>query len=175
MRSAYHGMARLESGVIRSVRSPPSGFVKIQPRLGDAYASIGYEMKIRLPFLGAALAVMMLGLASRRFRPELPAFLAEFSGDTLWALMVYLLVSCCVIRGSAFQRVLISAGIALTIELSQLYHAPWIDAIRQTTLGGLVLGFGFLWTDLICYAVGILIGACFDVWVLAPKRLTQSV
>ena len=39
-----------------------------------------------------------------------------------------------------------------------LYHAPWIDNLRQTTLGGLVLGFGFLWSDIFCYTIGIIIG-----------------
>ncbi len=29
------------------------------------------------------------------------------------------------------------------IEASQLYHAEWIDSMRATTLGGLVLGYGF--------------------------------
>lgn len=29
------------------------------------------------------------------------------------------------------------------IEFSQLYHAEWIDQIRDTSLGGLVLGYGF--------------------------------
>ncbi len=46
--------------------------------------------------------------------------------------------------------------LTVTVELSQLYHAPWIDSIRQTTLGGLILGFGFLWSDLACYALGVL-------------------
>jgi hypothetical protein len=45
------------------------------------------------------------------------------------------------------------------IELSQLYHRPWIDAIRHTRLGGLILGFGFLWTDLIAYSIGVAL--CF--------------
>lgn len=44
------------------------------------------------------------------------------------------------------------------IEMSQLYHAPWIDSIRATTLGGLVLGYGFLWSDLIAYTIGVGIG-----------------
>jgi hypothetical protein len=33
---------------------------------------------------------------------------------------------------------------SVAIDLIQLYHAPWIDSIRQTTLGGLILGFGFI-------------------------------
>ena len=48
------------------------------------------------------------------------------------------------------------------IEISQLYHAPWIDAIRATALGGLVLGFGFLWSDILCYTVGVLLGIIVD-------------
>jgi hypothetical protein len=45
------------------------------------------------------------------------------------------------------------------IEMSQPYHAPWIDSIRRTTLGGLALGYGLVWGDLACYAVGIGFGA----------------
>ena len=55
-------------------------------------------------------------------------------------------------------------ALAILVETSQLYHATWIDSIRQTTLGGLVLGFGFLWTDLACYAVGIAIAAVIEWW-----------
>ncbi len=35
--------------------------------------------------------------------------------------------------------------------------------IRQTTLGGLILGFGFLWSDLVCYALGVELGVLVDV------------
>ena len=39
---------------------------------------------------------------------------------------------------------------------------PWIDSIRHTTLGGLVLGFGFLWSDLACYAAGVGLGVTIE-------------
>ena len=52
-----------------------------------------------------------------------------------------------------------------SIEISQLYHAPWIDAIRNTILGGLILGFGFLWSDLVCYTIGIIIGIIIDIMI----------
>jgi hypothetical protein len=45
------------------------------------------------------------------------------------------------------------------VELSQLYHAPWIDGLRQIRLAALLLGHGFLWSDLVCYAVGVGVGA----------------
>jgi Protein of unknown function (DUF2809) len=85
--------------------------------------------------------------------------LAEYAGDTLWALMLFLLVSTLLADQLILTRAAISLALAFLVEISQLYHAPWIDLIRQTTLGGLVLGFGFLWTDLVCYSVGIAIGA----------------
>ena len=47
---------------------------------------------------------------------------------------------------------------AVSVELSQLYHSPWIDQIRDTTVGGLILGYGFLWSDIVCYGVGIVVG-----------------
>ena len=37
----------------------------------------------------------------------------------------------------------LAMAFSIAIELSQLYHAPWIDSIRQTTLGGLILGLAF--------------------------------
>ena len=89
----------------------------------------------------------------------MPAFLAEYAGDTLWALMLFLFVSTLLAGRPIRIRVAISLALAFLVEMSQLYHAPWIDSIRQTTLGGLVLGFGFLWTDLVCYSVGIATGS----------------
>ena len=44
------------------------------------------------------------------------------------------------------------------IEVSQLYQGEWLNQIRRTTLGGLILGYGFLWRDLLSYTVGVLLG-----------------
>ena len=52
--------------------------------------------------------------------------------------------------------------LSVGVELSQLYHAPWIDSIRETTLGGLILGFGFLWSDTACYTVGVGLGVLLE-------------
>lgn len=109
-----------------------------------------------------AIAVLTTGLASRRFRSHLPQFVADYAGDTLWALMLFLLVSTLLANRPILIRAALSLALAFLVEISQLYHAPWIDSIRQSTLGGLVLGFGFLWTDLLCYAGGIAIGAVIE-------------
>ena len=57
---------------------------------------------------------------------------------------------------------LIALAFCFVIELSQLYQAPWLNAIRQTTLGGLILGFGFLWSDLLGYCVGVFVAYLLD-------------
>ena len=113
----------------------------------------------RIIFFLSAVAVVFVGLASRRYQAVLPKFVGEYAGDTLWALMLSLLVSALLAGRTVTYRATISLVLAFLVEISQLYHAPWIESIRNTTLGGLVLGFGFLWTDLVCYTVGIIIGA----------------
>lgn len=54
--------------------------------------------------------------------------------------------------------------IALTfaIEFSQLFHPPWLNAIRDSTLGRLTLGYGFLWSDLVAYTLGISLAVYLD-------------
>jgi hypothetical protein len=51
---------------------------------------------------------------------------------------------------------------ALGVEFSQLYHAPWIDAVRATLPWRPLLGSSFNWPDLPAYAVGVALGAWTD-------------
>lgn len=126
----------------------------------------GRSPRASLTYLTCAMVVVALGLASRRYGSHLPPFLAEYAGDTLWALLVFLGVSALRPRAPLLHRGATALGFAVVVEVSQLYHAPWIDAIRATRIGGLVLGFGFLWTDLVCYGAGVLLGVCLD-WTVS--------
>lgn len=119
--------------------------------------------RIRLSYAIAAAVVVLAGLASRRYRPDLPQFLGDYSGDTLWALMVFLLISVVLPVSPLKMRATAALCISFLVEISQLYQASWIVSIRQTTLGGLVLGHGFLWTDFACYTVGIVTGAASEI------------
>ena len=49
------------------------------------------------------------------------------------------------------------------IEFLQIYHASWIDSIRGTTIGHLVLGSGFSWADIAAYSVGILLVCLIEI------------
>lgn len=127
-------------------------------------------LKTRIVWVIAAAVAIIAGLASRRYREYLPSLLADYAGDTLWSLVLFLSISTLMTRWPVLVRATIGLALAFLVEISQLYHAPWIDSIRRTTLGGLVLGFGFLWTDLVCYSLGISIGALAE---LGIRRLVR--
>ena len=105
----------------------------------------------RLQSLTIALILIPIGLATREYGNE---WMKLYAGDVLWAAMIYWgfkFLFAQEPKRTAFYALIF----CFLIELSQLYHAPWIDQIRNNRLGGLVLGFGFLWSDLVCYLVGV--------------------
>ena len=118
----------------------------------------------RLLYLILTIIVMILGLLSRKIE-NLPEIISSYSGDILWALMVFLIIAFIFNKKSTIFTISWAIIFSYSIEISQLYHAPWIDAIRNTTLGGLILGFGFLWSDLVCYTIGIIIGIIIDIMI----------
>lgn len=123
-------------------------------------------MKNRLKFLLMALLIIPIGLATRVYGNE---FLKLYAGDALWAMMIYFGFKFFFPNQSS-KAFLYALSFCYLIEFSQLYHATWIDTIRQNRLGGLILGFGFLWTDLVAYLVGILGGFLVDKKCLMYNR-----
>jgi uncharacterized membrane protein YccC len=109
------------------------------------------------------IVVIVLGLASRHWRHLLPAILQKNAGDGLWALMVFVLLGFLFPTRSTAWTASIAAIISACDEFSQAYHTPSLDAIRATTLGHLILGSDFAWTDMLDYAIGILIGAALEI------------
>ncbi len=107
----------------------------------------------------AAALVIGAGLLWRSGRFPLPGFVAKYGGDALWALVVFLCLGIALPRRSTVGTALVAVGFAWSVEFLQLYHAPWIDGIRSTRLGRLVLGSTFNVPDLLAYAGGIALGA----------------
>lgn len=101
---------------------------------------------------------VLIGIGSRKFGTYLPEFISAYAGDTMWALAFFALFHLLFPDLRLTKILLLNLAFAFLIEISQLWHPVWLDAIRHTLPGGLLLGFGFLWTDLVCYIVGSLIG-----------------
>lgn len=101
---------------------------------------------------------MLAGLASRRPELGLHGFLTTYSGDTLWALLVFWLLGLVFVAKASNWVAAVALSLSFLIEASQLYQAPWLNSLRATLPGSLVLGHGFLWRDLLCYTVGVGLG-----------------
>ena len=107
----------------------------------------------RAVYLVCIALLCVLGIAVRRQSGVRPAFFNTYFPDAAWTMAVYCgfgLLFC----KDARLHFPASLGVSFLVEVSQLWHAPFLDALRATTLGGLVLGYGFLWSDLVCYTVG---------------------
>ena len=128
----------------------------------------------RLVYFSAVILVIILGLASRRFSAYLPVFVSENAGDMLWAIMVYLGFRGLFLSKSLLFAAFVSFGFCYLIEFSQLYKTPWLNNLRHTVPGALVLGQGFLLVDLVRYTVGLLIIFWLDTWLAKSwKRKTN--
>jgi hypothetical protein len=123
-------------------------------------------MRSRCVYTGLLIATIFCGLASRRYATQLPTLIGVYAGDALWAAMVFWFIAICFPRLSIWRIAIATCAVAAVVEASQLYHAPWIDSVRSTALGGLALGRGFVWSDLACYAVGVLGAAAIDFAIL---------
>lgn len=134
-------------------------------------AQLDAQARSRLVYALLFALVITLGLASRAkpVQPYLPQFINDYAGDTLWALMAFLGIGFLWPKLSTGWVAAFAFGFALLIEGSQLSRAPWLEALRHTRFGGLVLGYGFLWSDLVCYAAGVVIGAGLE-WLLRHKK-----
>jgi glycopeptide antibiotics resistance protein len=116
----------------------------------------------RFAYVLAVVMTIIFGLASRKFGHLLPPFVAENAGDMLWAMMVYFGFRFLLVRKNMLTAICLSFLFSFAIEFSQLYQADWINQLRATVLGALVLGKGYLTVDLIRYITGIIFATALD-------------
>lgn len=100
--------------------------------------------KNRKHYLVLIILTLFVGLSSRKFPYLFPDFLVEYLGDVLWALLVFWLLGFLFSTKSTFWTATSALVVSYLIGISQLYHEEWIDTIRESTFGALVLGHGFL-------------------------------
>lgn len=119
-------------------------------------------MRIKIGYSCAVLAAIALGLGSRVYSEHLPVWISSHLGDALWAAMIYYAFRVLLTRHNLRSSVMLSALFSFGIEFSQLYQADWINGLRSTVPGALILGHGFLWIDLVRYTAGIILAYLLD-------------
>lgn len=106
--------------------------------------------------------VIALGLFVRLKSSWFPALVNLYLGDALYAAAMFFAISILFPRQPAARRAITALLICFAIEFSQLYQADWINAVRRTLPGRLLLGSGFLWSDLLAYTLGVVAAVALD-------------
>jgi len=121
----------------------------------------------RIPIAICFAVVVAAGLASRNV-PRLLETFGKYPGDALWSLAVFLGWMFLWPRKSMGSIAGIALATSCAVEFSQLYQAPWINALRGTAIGHCILGATFSWWDIVAYGAGILVGIAIDMAVHFP-------
>ncbi|MFP7300207.1 DUF2809 domain-containing protein [Neobacillus niacini] len=126
--------------------------------------------RLRRTYFAAVLITILLGLASRKFSHLIFPFIAENAGDVLWAMMVYFGFRFLFLNKRMVTAIFLSLLFSFAIEFSQLYQEDWINQLRGTLFGALILGKGFLTVDLFRYSVGIIMASSLDRVTIIKKQ-----
>lgn len=105
---------------------------------------------------------MVIGILSRQITTPITQLLGKYPGDVLWATMLFFGLGVIIHRLATVRLAVLTLTLASTVEISQLYHAEWIDTIRGNYFGHLVLGSSFSAYDIVAYGIGVIIGAAID-------------
>ncbi len=113
-----------------------------------------------------------LGLATR-WRPQyFPELIDIYGGDVFAASCIFFGCRFLLAKRVLWKVALISYAVCVLIEIQQLYQSPWAVKFRNITIVGIFLGHGFLWSDIVCYAVGVLIG--YGIAILTEYLFTKK-
>lgn len=127
-------------------------------------------MKLRFIYTITVILTICCGMVARKLQILLPHWINFWLGDALYAFMMYYIVAIVFTYKPTWVKAAIALLICCCIELSQLYEAEWLINVRQTLPGRLVLGQGFLWSDLLAYLCGVAAAYCVDILWLALRK-----
>jgi Protein of unknown function (DUF2809) len=118
----------------------------------------------RLIVLVNILAIVPLGYVIR-FSHILPEYFHDAGGSIAYQTVLILLVVLIHPRANRRQTAIWVCWLSCAIELLQLYQPPWLQAIRATFPGRLVLGTSFAWSDFPAYFGGSYLGWRWVTWL----------
>lgn len=121
------------------------------------------KRKILISLIGIVVLIP-LGLYSRHI-----TWLPKETGDALWAMMVFCFWRIILVKSKLRTVAIVSLTHSFIVEFSQLLRWPWLVSFRDTFVGHMMLGQGFLWTDLVAYVIGIII----IYWVFKALEIKQ--
>lgn len=128
----------------------------------------------RNPLVYLLVMAVLVGLAlPARLIPEhLPWWYVRYFADYLWAMLVFFGAGLIFRKLSTWRVAVATLLLAYLTEITQLFHPLWLDHLRSIPWIGLLIGYGFLWSDIAAYTLGIGTGALIEHFLLRkiPKR-----
>jgi hypothetical protein len=113
--------------------------------------------------------IMVFGLPARIIQDQLPAWYTLYFGDYLWAMLLFFIFALILRTISTIKVAVVTLLFTYLIEISQLFHPGWLVYLRSIKLFALVLGYGFLWSDIAAYTLGICTAALLEYFLLLKK------
>jgi hypothetical protein len=125
--------------------------------------------------LCALIAITVpLGLASRMRSVPMPGVVRDYGGDVLSATCIYFGMQFLMHRRPVWLAGVTAYIICVLIELQQLITWKPLLRLREDTPADILLGHGFLWSDLACYAFGVMLGVLICSLDIPPLRRSTS-
>ncbi len=112
-------------------------------------------MQIRILYTFLTIATIAVVPFVFRHWSSLPNWVNFWLGDFLFGIFLFWLAMIFFAHANRRKIAFLLMIYCAVVETSQLYHAVWLDALRQTAIGGGILGHHFEWSDLLAYIGGI--------------------
>lgn len=119
------------------------------------------------------MAITAFGLPARLIQDRLPEWYTLYFGDYLWAMLLFFIFALTFRSMNTFKVAMIALVFTCLIEISQLFHPLWLEDLRSIKLFALVLGYGFLWSDIAAYTLGIFTGALVERFLLQQNNFRK--
>lgn len=118
---------------------------------------MGRTRRITLSLL---IVVPLLGLAFRAYRGPLQNVVNHYGpASVCYTVFFVLLFFFLFPRPAAILPIAIGVLVwTCLVEFSQLWHPAWLESIRATVVGRLLLGNSFSWWDFPAYFLGCVVG-----------------
>lgn len=120
------------------------------------------------------LVITALGLPARMIQDQLPRWYVQYFGDYLWAMLLFFVFALILQKTSTLKVATVTLLFTYSIEVSQLFHPQWLEALRSIKVFALILGYGFLWSDLVAYTLGISTGVLVEGFLLRNTLCHQT-
>ena len=123
---------------------------------------------IRIGYAAAAFIILIAEVLIALYVRD--AFIRPYGGDILVTLLI-----CCVLRVVWPQRyrLPIAGGVlvfAILVEVGQYFGLVYLLGLGHVEFFRIIIGTGFSWWDMLCYAVGCGIFAAVDSGMPARRR-----